>query len=77
MVTVISVQPSKCHDNPDAVDATIVIDGVWGDVTLLPGPDGRLEAWGHLEMWAEASLHAAIEAGAEADIVAAVRAAVS
>lgn len=58
-ITVTDIIPSAvCPDSDGAIDATVSVGDVTGEVTLVRDwSTGELSSWGELSDWASESLH--------------------
>lgn len=77
---VTKVRPSTCSDHRGAIDACVTVDGVEGEVTLLPSDyDGLLNSWGQgLHHWATSNLHDVLtDRETQREVIEAVREVVS
>lgn len=74
-IIVTSVSESTCvpaDQYPGAVDATVTVDGLDGEVTLVVNQHGRLDSWKSIDHWLSQSLHGC-DRETQYEIVAAVR----
>lgn len=76
-ITVTKTGPSTCSDYRGAIDACVTVDGVEGEVTLLPREqDGMLDSWGpSIDFWASDNLHS-MSRETQREVIEAVREAV-